>query len=393
MLSLKDEAKKLEQQLISWRRDLHRIPEVGLETPLTAKYLSGQLARMGIEHRMGIGVSGIVGLLKGQAGGKTIALRSDMDGLAIREETGLSFASDNGNMHACGHDAHMAMLLGAARFLQERREEFQGNIKLIFQPAEEGPGGAELMIKEGVLDDPRVEAILGQHIIVSRELQAGKIGVHYGNMMACLDSFKIRVIGKGCHGAMPDTGVDPVVIAGQLIGAIQTITSREIRATNPAVISICKVHGGTAYNIIPDEVVLEGTVRAVSRKIRDRIAARLEELVKGITGSMRGSYEYEYVYGYPPLVNNPEFTARFVQTARKLIPEDKIIELSGPSMIGEDMAYYLEEVPGTFFFLGAANTTKGIIHPHHSARFDIDESVLWLGAALLAGGALEWLRS
>ena len=316
-----------------------------------------------------------------------------MDALAIKEETGLPFASENENMHACGHDAHTAMLLGAAKILNQNRDKIKGNIKLIFQPAEEGPGGAKPMIDEGVMEYPKVDAALGLHIgLIFKELGGGEVGVSYGNLMACLDSFKIKIIGKGCHGAMPDTGVDPIAIAGQVITALQTIVSREIKPTRPAVVTIGKLHSGSAYNIIPDFVEIEGTARAVDIQTRHKLASSIESIVDGITKGMHGSYEYNYTFGYPPLVNDADFTKNFVESAKKIVGDNEIIELTEPTMGGEDMAYFLEAVPGTFFFLGAINEEKGIIYPHHNSRFDLDEDVFWKGSALLAQGAIDWLE-
>ncbi|MFZ5752686.1 MAG: M20 metallopeptidase family protein, partial [Bacillota bacterium] len=329
----------------------------------------------------------------GQGEGKTIALRADMDGLAIKEETGLPFASTNGNMHACGHDAHTAMLLGAAKILNAHRDQLKGNVKLIFQPGEEGPGGAKPMIDDGVLENPKVEAVLGLHIgTIFKEIGTGQIGVSYGNLMACLDQFSIKIKGKGCHGAMPDTGVDPIVITGQVLSALQTIVSREVKPVNPAVVTIGKIHGGRAYNIIPDEVELEGTVRSIKQDEREKIARRLEEIVASITRGMRGDYEFNYIFGYPPLVNDGQFTKSFVETAQKIVGEKDIIEIPYPTMGGEDMAFFLERVPGTFFFLGGGNEAKNIVYPHHNAKFDVDEDVFWRGTALLAQGAIDWLE-
>jgi amidohydrolase len=394
MPNVVEQAKGIQQQIVEWRRQLHKIPEIGLDLPNTSAFVSNQLTKLGIEHRTKVGVSGIVGLIKGEKPGKTIMLRADMDALALKEETGLPFASTNENMHACGHDSHTAMLLGAAKILNENRDKLPGNVKLIFQPAEEGPGGAKPMIDDGAMDSPKVDAALGLHIgCIFRELGTGQVGVHYGNIMACLDSFYIKIKGKGCHGAMPNTGVDPIPIAGQVIGALQTIVSREIKPTRPAVVTIGQIHGGRTYNIIPDTVEMHGTARAVDQDIREDIARRIEEMVAGITKSMRAEYEYKYTFGYPPVVNDAQFTKDFVETAKKVVGEENIIEIAEPTMGGEDMAYFLERVPGTFFFLGGSNEKKGIVHPHHNPKFDVDEDVFWIGTALLAQGAIDWLEN
>ncbi|MDK2917520.1 MAG: hypothetical protein PWQ37_253 [Candidatus Petromonas sp.] len=394
MIDIVNESKKIQEEIVSWRRELHQIPEVGLQLPQTSAYVKERLEEMGIEYRDNVGGYGVVGLIKGSKPGRTIALRADMDGLAIKEETGLSFASTNGNMHACGHDAHTAMLLGAAKILNENKASLKGNIKLIFQPAEEGPGGAKPMIEDGALENPKVDAVIGLHIgRVVDGLPSGKIGVCYGKLMACLDRFHIKIKGKGCHGAYPEQGVDPVAITGQVITALQNIVSREVKATDPAVLTIGKVHGGRAYNIIPDFVELEGTVRATDKEVRERIARRIEEVIENITKGMRGEYEYEYTFGYPPLVNDEDFTLDFVNSAKKIISEDDIIEIKVPVMGGEDMAYFLEEVPGTFFFLSSIKEIDGIVYPHHNSKFDLDEEVFWLGTALLTQGAIDWLEN
>lgn len=382
---------EVETYIIKCRRDLHQAPEVGLNLPNTAAYVSNELKNMGIEFRENVGVSGIVGLIRGNEEGKTIALRADMDALPIKEETGLEFASDNGNMHACGHDAHTAILLGVSKILNENKDKIKGNVKLIFQPAEEGPGGAELMLNEGAFENPKVDAILGLHVgNLMKGLKKGAIVVSYDNMMACLDRFKLKLIGKGCHGAYPETGVDPVVMTGNFLAVIQTIVSREIAATDNAVITVGKINGGQAYNIIPNFIELEGTVRAVDQNIREYLAKRLEEIAKGISETMRGSYEFEYTFGYPPLVNDEEFTKLFVNSAKKIISEEDIITMKKPVMGGEDMAYFLNEVPGTFFFVNNPQEVEGQCYPHHNSKFDIDESILSRAAALLIQSTLDY---
>lgn len=392
MVKIVDEAKKLQDEIVGWRRDLHQMPELGLELPKTAAYVAERLDEMGIEYEANIAGYGIIGLIKGSEEGKTILLRADMDGLPIEEETDLPFASKNGNMHACGHDTHTAMLLGAAKILNSNKNKIKGTVKLLFQPAEEGPGGAKPMIDEGALENPKVDSALGLHIGgIFKQIDTGQVGYSGGNLMACLDSFAIKVIGHGCHGAMPDFGVDPIAISAQVISALQTIVSRELKPTNPAVVTIGTINGGSAYNIIPNAVEITGTVRALNQETREKIASSMESIIAGITKGMHGDYEFEYTFGYPPLSNDPEFTEGFLDTAKKVVDEKDIIEITEPTMGGEDMAYYLEEVPGTFFFLGGFNEEKGMVYPHHNSKFMIDEDVFWRGTALMAQGAIDWL--
>lgn len=393
-MELKDQAKRYEKQIIQWRRDLHQIPEVGLHLPKTAAYVARELKKMGIDYRENVGGSGIVALIEGEQPGKSIALRADMDALAIREETGLDYTSNNENMHACGHDAHAAMLLGAAKVLKENRHLIKGSVKLLFQAAEEGPGGAKPMLEEGAFENPKVDAVLGLHTgAVGGELQNGQVGICFGKMMAAMDRFVMKVKGEGCHGAYPEKGVDPVVTAAQIIAALQTLISREVQATEPAVVTVGKIRGGTAFNIIPDVVEFEGTVRSVDYQVREHLAKRIGELSQSIALGMRGEAEYGYFYGYPPLVNDPAFTEAFLESAKKVVKEEDIVEVKTPVMGGEDMAYFLEQVPGTYFFLGSIERQNGVQYPHHNSRFRLDESVFVTGTALLVQGAVDWLKN
>lgn len=393
-MKLKDQVKAYEQQIIQWRRDLHQIPEIGLHLPKTAAYVAETLKKMGIPHQKNIGGSGIVALIQGETPGKTIALRADMDALAIKEETDLSYTSTNENMHACGHDAHTAMLLGAARVLKDNQHLLKGNVKLIFQAAEEGPGGAKPMLEEGVFENPKVDAVLGLHTgAVGGNVKNGQVGVCFGKMMAAMDRFVVKVKGKGCHGAYPEKGVDPIVMAAQMIASLQTLVSREVQTTEPAVMTVGKIHGGTAFNIIPDMVEFEGTVRSTDHQVREWLAKRIGELTQSIAQGMRGQVEYEFIYGYPPLVNDTGFTRGFLQSAKKVVEEENIVEVKIPVMGGEDMAYFLEQVPGTYFFLGSIMEQDGVQYPHHNSRFMLDESVFSTGAALLVQGAVDWLEN
>jgi len=355
--SIKEKAKTLQNELVEWRRHFHRNPEVGLEVPETAAYVTNQLKKMGFQVRTGVGGHGVVGLLKGYLPGKTIAIRSDMDALPIKEETGLPFASEvEGMMHACGHDAHMAMALGSAKILSENRDKIRGNVKFLFQPAEEGPGGARPMIEGGALENPKVDAIIGLHTgSIWKGASPGDVYISYGPMMACMDRIDVTIKGKGGHGAMPHLTVDAISMASHVISALQTIISREINPINSAVITIGKIKGGSACNIIPEEVTFEGTVRAFTQEHREFLDKRIEEIIRGVTSAMRGGYEYLYPYGYPPLVNDPGFTEQFAEVAKEAIDPDKVKEIPEPSMVGEDMAYFLKEVPGTFFFLEREN--------------------------------------
>lgn len=393
MFDVLNEVKKIENKIISWRRDLHQIPELGLDLPKTTEYIRKVLDEMGIEYHTLVNGNAIVGLIRGREDGKTIALRADTDALPIKEETGLEFASTNGCMHACGHDGHTAMLLGAAKILNENRHLFKGNVKLLFQPGEEYPGGALPMIEEGALENPKVEAVMGLHNgSIYKDIPNGKIGVCYGPMMASMDRILIKVKGKGSHGAYPELSVDPIAIAAELITALQTIVSRETKAVEPAVLSICRIQGGFNQNIIPDEVELEGTVRTLNNDTRKRIARRIEEITKGITTGMRADYEVQYDFKYPPLINSEEFTKFFVESAKKIIPEEDIIEMKEPVMGGEDMAYFLENAPGTFFFLNNPKEIDGVAYPHHNSKFDIDESLFYRGTSLFVQTVLDFLK-
>lgn len=390
---VKQQSQELQDQLVAWRRHLHQYPEPGLETPNTAAYVAEELRKMGLEVKTGVGGHGVTAVLRGQKPGKTLGIRADIDGLNVKEETGLPFASKiDGRMHACGHDSHMAMALGAARVLANHRDRIQGGVKFIFQPGEEGPGGAEPMIRDGALADPQVDAIIGLHGgKIWTPGEPGEVCVRTrGAMMACLDRIDVKITGKGGHGAMPHETVDAISIAAHAISALQTVISREIKPLDPAVITIGKIAGGSAYNVIAGEVVFEGTVRALSQEVRQFMARRIGEILRGVAGALRGQCECRYQFGYPPLYNDPQFTELFAKIAARIVGDQHVHEIDEPTMGGEDMAYFLNEVPGTFFYLPTSNARKGQTFPHHHPKFDIDEDVLWLGTALLAATAAEW---
>jgi len=390
---LKKAAIDLQEQLVEWRRHFHQYPEVGLEVPETAKYVAQRLKEMGLEVETGVGGHGVIGLVKGDEPGPVIAIRSDMDALNIKEETGLPFASKiEGRMHACGHDSHMAMALGAAKLLSQRSSELAGAVKFIFQPAEEGPGGAKPMIEDGALENPKVDAIVGLHIggIWSFQ-QSGEIYVSYGPMMACLDRIDVTIKGKGGHGAMPHQAVDSISVASHAISTLQTVVSREISPLEPAVVTIGEIHGGTAYNIIAPDVTFTGTVRALKDETRKFLDNRIGGILKGVASSMRAGCDFKYTYGYPPLVNDANFTKRFVEVAIDILGQDLVKEIPEPTMGGEDMAYFLQKVPGTFFFLAGSKAVEGQIYPHHNSRFDVDEEIFWEGTLLESAMAIDFL--
>ena len=393
MLNTLKEVRGIEEQIIKWRRDLHQIPELGLELPKTVDYIKKQLDDMEIEYHTLINGNAIVGLIKGGQEGKTLAIRADTDGLPIKEETGLEFASTNGNMHACGHDGHAAMLLGAAKILKDNQSILNGNVKLLFQPGEEYPGGALPMIEEGAMENPKVDAVIGLHEgRINTAVDKGKIGISYGPMMASMDRIFIKIKGKGSHGAYPEESIDPISTAAEVISALQRVVSREIEAVEPAVLSVTRIEGGFNQNIIPDNVELEGTVRTFSNDTRKFIAKRIEEITKGIASAMRADAEVQYDFKYPPLINDKDFTSFFIDSANKILNDEDIINLEKPIMGGEDMAFFLEKAPGTFFFLSNPKAVNGVEYPHHNSKFDIDDSLLYKGSALFVQTVVDYLK-
>lgn len=393
MFNIIQEVKKIEEDIINWRRELHQIPEIGLDLPKTAKFIMDELDNMNIEYHTLVNGNAIVGLIKGKEEGKTMGLRADTDALPVKEKTGLEFASNNGCMHACGHDGHTAILLGVAKVLNENKDKFKGNIKLLFQPGEEYPGGAKPMIEEGALENPKVDAVMGLHLgNLGKEIPKGKIGVSYGIMMAAVDVMYIKINGKGSHGAYPHQSIDPIVTASEIVLALQTIISREVDPVEPAVVSVTRIDGGFNHNIIPDSVEIQGTIRTVNEETRQRISRRIEEIVKGITLAHGASYEIDYEFCYPALINSEEFTKGFVESAKRIIPKEDIVEMKSPVMGAEDMSFFLQEVPGTFFYLSNMAEIDGELHPHHNPKFDIDEGEMWKGAALIIQNTIDWLN-
>lgn len=388
-----NEAKNLQDYIVKVRRDLHQIPEVGLDLPQTSAYVRAELDKMGISYKINEGDSGLIATIEGGKPGKTVALRADMDALPIVEDTGLEFASTNGCMHACGHDTHTAMLLGAAKVLKDNADKLNGSVRLLFQTAEELSRGAEVTIANGGMDG--VDAVFGNHIgtIFGTDIPSGTLLVPGGSFMASFDKFIISVKGAGCHGSTPEKGVDPVNIAAHIVLALQTINAREFNACVPVVVTIGSIHGGSQYNIIPNDVTIEGTIRAVAEDVRQKIARRIGEISTATASAFGGVAEIEMVWGAPPVVNNHEMAALVAEAAKAVIGEDKVLtDLEAPNMGGEDFAFYLQKVPGSFMFLSSSNLEKGTTVPHHNPKFDVDEDVLWSGAAVFVAVAEKFLN-
>lgn len=376
-------------EMIRTRRDLHRNPELGFQEQRTSGFIAERLEKLGLEVTRAAG-TGVVGLLRGGRPGKTLLIRADIDALPLQERGTADYCSQVPNvMHACGHDAHIAAALAAAKVLAGERERLAGNVKFMFQPAEEGPGGAEPMIEAGVLDDPKVDAAVALH--VWNDLPVGTLAVRPGPVMAAADELRITVLGKGGHGASPHETVDPIVVAAHLVTALQTIASRQIDPLSSVVVSICSIHAGKAFNIIPPECELLGTVRSFDPAIRAALPRRIERIVEGVTGAFEATYRMTYRHGYPPTVNDREMTA-FVRECANAVPSVRHVVEGEVSMGGEDMAYVLQKVPGCYFMVGSSNAARGIDSPHHSPTFDVDEQCIPIGAEVFCEIARRYLR-
>jgi amidohydrolase len=389
-IAISPEVARLAEAVVDLRRTLHRWPELGFHETRTSTLVTERLQALGLEVRTGIAQTGVLGILRGDAEGKTILLRADMDGLPIEEASGVPYASQNrGVMHACGHDGHTAILLTVANVLAQRRRQFSGTVKFAFQPAEElPPGGAKGMIEEGVLEDPRVDAAFGLHLW--NGLPVGKVGVDEGPIMASVDRFDIVIKGVGSHGAYPDTGVDPIVVGSHIVAALQTVVSREVPPLAPVVVTVGKFQGGTAFNVIPSQAELSGTVRTIDARIREEMPARIERIVRGVTSGMRAEYAFNYAFGYPVTVNDVNRAQLARQVAGAVVGNANVVS-AGMTMGAEDMSYFLEAVPGCYLRLGSGNPDQGLIHPHHSALFNFDEAALPIGVELLTQLTLAYL--
>lgn len=396
-MTIKDKIKKLAQSYYSEIRDcrryLHAHPELSNQEVNTSNYLAEFLEKEGIKVQRNVFENGLVAIIEGKnPGKKTIALRADMDALPILEENGFDYISiNNGVMHACGHDVHMASLLGTAKILNTIKNEFEGSIKLIFQPAEELiPGGAKFQIEEGVLENPKVEQMFAQHVYP--ELEAGKIGIKSGKYMASTDEINIKVIGKGGHAAMPHDLIDPVYIASQIVVALQQISSRNAKFNIPTVLSFGEFIAKGAYNVIPNEVKIKGTFRTLNEDWRAEAHRRIEEIANGIAESAGGKCEVFINKGYPFLVNDEALSNKAFEAAVDFLGADKVEKLD-IRMTGEDFAYFAQKVPSCFYRLGIGKTTKGKTAGLHTSNFDIDESCLETGSGLMAWLSLNELMN
>lgn len=375
----------------SMRRDFHTHPELGFQEVRTAGIIAKELTALGLEVHTGIGITGVVALLEGAKPGPVVLVRADMDALPIREETGAPYASQNHNvMHACGHDSHTAVLLTVAKMLYAHRSKLSGTVKFMFQPAEEGMGGAERMIEDGVLENPKVDVALALH--VWNEKPVGWIGITGGPVMAGAEIFKIKVCGKGGHGALPHLAVDPILAAAQIVSALQGIVARNIAPLQKAVVSVCTIHGGELFNVIPPAVEMTGTIRTFEPAVRTRVLERFEKTVHSIAEGMGCQAEIEQQSLTPATINHPETAARVQAIARRLFSEVDL-DTNYITMGSEDFAYVQEKVPGCFIFIGSSNPEKGLDAGHHHPRFDIDEAALPRGVALLAATITDYLKS
>lgn len=384
-------AREILPWMVEIRRDLHRHPELGLEEHRTSAKVRDLLEEMGIEHVGGLAGTGVLGLIRGRPQGRVVALRADLDALPLQDAKEVPYRSEiPGKMHACGHDVHTAILLGAARILAARATELAGTVKLLFQPAEETVGGARLLIEEGALDDPPVEAIFGLH--VDSELEVGAIGLRYGQRNASSDNLFITIHGRSCHGAYPAGGVDAIVAAAQVISALQTVVSRNVDAREAAVVTIGTIRGGTQGNIVASRVELVGTARSLDPAIRELVLRRVRETAEGVAAGLGARAEVEIEPSYDPLINDDAMVDVVRRNAVRLLGEESIVVRARPNMGVEDFAFYLSRVPGAFFSLGVRNEAAGIVHPVHNELFDVDERSMPVGAAMQVRNALAILE-
>ncbi|NPV80470.1 MAG: amidohydrolase [Firmicutes bacterium] len=386
-----EEAKDLLPKMIEIRRNLHMYPELSGYEYKTAEYIAEALESLGIKTKRGVGGTGVLGFLRGKQPGETVAFRADMDGLPIQDRKDVLYRSRvPGVMHACGHDGHVAILLGTAMILSRFQDELDGNVRFIFQPAEEGPGGAVSMIRDGALSDPPVDAIFGLHIW--SDLPVGKVGFRSGTIFAATDDLTIKVTGKGGHGAAPHRAIDAIVVSSTIVLALQSLVSRERNPIEPVVFTIGAISGGCRPNVIADEVTMSATLRTLSPRVRADFLNRIERTARGIARGMGATCDVVVNTGYPVTVNSPDMTDFAEEAARKIIGDENIVHEDFPSMGSEDFGFYLQNTRGCFMLLGAA-TPGRTPYPAHHPKFDFDERAMAVGAALFSQIAFSFCQA
>lgn len=381
--SIRPEIRALQPEVVEWRRRFHQFPELGFKEHLTAEFVAGRLSEWGIAHETGVARTGIVATIPGNGDGPVLGIRADMDALPIQELNEVPYKSRHaGQMHACGHDGHTAIALATARYLSQHRDRFRGTVKLIFQPAEEGPGGAKPMIEAGVLENPRADAIIGLHLW--NNLPLGTVGVRAGALMAATECFRLQLSGKGGHGAMPHQTTDAIVLGSQVVNALQVIVARNVDPVESAVVTVGEFNAGTALNVIAGEAQLSGTVRYFNPQFAGYFGKRIEAVVAGVCQSHGARYDLNYWALYPPTVNDPQMAELVRSVATEVVETPAGVVPECQTMGGEDMSFFLQEVPGCYFFVGAANPELGLDYPHHHPRFDFDETALATGVEMFA---------
>ncbi len=389
-MTLLKEALAIKKGTIELRRDFHRHPELGFQEERTAAIVAKTLTDLGLDVTTGVAKTGVIGLLRGTSASPVLMLRFDMDALPITEETGAPYASEEpGKMHACGHDSHVAVGLSVARLLSARRDQIQGTVKFVFQPAEEGDGGAMHMVAEGVMEEPNPDYVLGMH--VWNEMPVGWYSLTPGPMMAGAEIFSVTITGKGGHGASPHQSVDPIVAAAQIVNALQTITARNVNPLESAVVSVCKLDAGTAFNIIPQTARLSGTIRTFKPDVYQTVETRFKEIVENVASAMDCQAEIDLLRVTFPVDNDPEMINAMTDVVKDFDPEARI-DHDHQTMGSEDFSLFIKDTPGCFVMVGSANPEKGLDFGHHHPKFDIDEDCLPFAVAIMAQGALEILK-
>lgn len=390
MTDFKGKARELFPYMQALRRDFHRHPELGFQEVRTAGIVAQDLTELGLEVSSGVGKTGVVATLEGSKPGPTLLVRFDMDALPIQEETGAEYASQKpGVMHACGHDGHTAIGLAVAKMLESLKDDLEGRVKFVFQPAEEGLGGAKAMIADGVLENPKPDRCLSLHLWNDKPL--GWLGITPGPAMSASERFSVKIIGRGGHGAAPHLSIDPVVTGAQVITALQNIVSRNVDPLQSAVVTVTSMLGGEAFNVIPETVVLRGTIRTFKPEIRTMVLDRFEQITKGVSNAMGCQVEIDLKTITSTVINDPALTKQVLEVAEALFPQAEI-STHERTMGSEDMSFMMQEIPGCYFFVGSADSSRGLDAGHHHPKFDFNEDALVTGAALMATAVWELLR-